>query len=103
MPFKYSPVEASKVSINTPFLNTITAIMDILGFFGRTDFSRISIFGPTFFLGGICRRIFSPLFCHRKVPRKSSSNIPNKILQNLYNKIPETALQRGRANISGSS
>ena len=45
---------------------------------------------------GFCRRIF--LILWEKCPEKSSRKIPGKILQNLYNKIPDTFLQRGLAN-----
>ena len=37
---------------------------------------------------GFCRRIFSPHFCGKKCPEKSSRKIPGKILQILYNKNP---------------
>ena len=40
------------------------------------------------FLRGFCRRIFSPHFCGKKCPEKSSRKIPGKILQNLHNKNP---------------
>ena len=52
-------------------------------------FSRIFIFGPPdFFFFGFSRRSFSPHFCGKKWPEKSSRKIPGKILQNLYNKNP---------------
>ena len=40
------------------------------------------------FVRGFCRRIFSPHFCGKKCPEKSSRKIPCKILQNLYNRNP---------------
>ena len=58
--------------------------------FGRTDFSRISIFQPPDFFRGFSRRIFSPHFCGKKCPEKFSRKIPGKILHNLYNKNPPT-------------
>ena len=58
--------------------------------FGRTNFSRIFIFEPPDFFRGFSRRIFSPHFCGKKCPEKSSRKIPGKILQNLYNKNPPT-------------
>ena len=42
------------------------------------------------FFRGFCRRIFSPHFCGKKCPEKSSRKIPGKILQILYNKNPPT-------------
>ena len=57
---------------------------------GRTDFSRIFIFGPPNFFRGFSRRIFSPHFFGKKCPEKSSRKIPGKTLQNLYNKNPPT-------------
>ena len=41
-----------------------------------------------FWAAGFCRRIFSPHFCGKKCPEKSSRKIPDKILQILYNKNP---------------
>ena len=55
--------------------------------FGRTDFSRIFIFGPADFFRGFCRRICSPRFCGKKCKTILQEN-PGKILQNLYNKNP---------------
>ena len=40
------------------------------------------------FFRGFSRRIFSPHFCGKKCPEKSSRKIPGKILQSLYNKNP---------------
>ena len=40
------------------------------------------------FFRGFSRRIFSPHFCGKKCPEKSSRKIPGKILQNLYNRNP---------------
>ena len=65
--------------------------------FGRTDFSRIFIFGPRGFFRGFSRRIFSPQFCGEKCPEKSSRKIPGKILQNLYNKNPRHISAEGPA------
>ena len=45
--------------------------------FGRTDFSRIFVFGPPDFRG-FSRRIFSPHFCGKKCPEKSSRKSPRK-------------------------
>ena len=54
--------------------------------FGRTDF----YFRAAGFFRGFSRRIFSPHFCGKKCPEKSSRKIPGKILQNLYYKNPPT-------------
>ena len=72
--------------------------------FGRTDFSRIFIFEPSDF-----PRILSPdflsSFLWEKVPRKilQEKNPPGKSpakSSKIYTtKIPDTFLQRGRANI----
>ena len=47
------------------------------------------------FFRGFCRRIFSPHFCGKKCPEKSSRKIPGKILQNLYNKNPRQLSAEG--------
>ena len=47
------------------------------------------------FFRGFSRRIFSPHFCGKKCPEKSSRKIPGKILQNLCNKNPPTHFCRG--------
>ena len=74
---------------------------------GRYTIVRVGFWQNGFFRGFLFlgRRIFSRIlspdfshFCGKKCPEKSSRKIPGKILQNLYNKIPDTFLQRGRAN-----
>ena len=59
------------------------------------------IFGPPDFFADFLAGIFSPQFCGKKCPEKSSRKIPEKILQNLYNKNPPTHffLKIGRGNI----
>ena len=54
------------------------------------------------FFRGFSRRIFSPHFCGKKCPEKSSRKIPGKILQNLYNKILQhiSADCPGQQNVS---
>ena len=62
--------------------------------FGKTDFLQIFIFRPPFyfraagFFRRFCRRIYSPHFCGKKCPKRSSRKIPGKILQNLHNQNP---------------
>ena len=63
--------------------------------FFRVGFWQNGFFADFFFLAagffrGFSRRIFSPHFCGKKCPEKSSRKIPEKILQNLYNKNPPT-------------
>ena len=59
--------------------------------FGRTDFSRIFIFGPLDFFADFLAGLLSPQFFGKKCPeKKTSRKIPAKILQNLYNKNPPT-------------
>ena len=52
--------------------------------FGRTDFSRIFIFEPPDFFADFLAGFFSPHFCGKRCPEKSSRKIPGKILQNFY-------------------
>ena len=54
---------------------------------GRTDFSRIFIFGPPDFFADFVAGFFL-IFVGKKCPEKSSRKIPGKMLQNLYNKNP---------------
>ena len=42
------------------------------------------LLGPAFGRTGFSRRIFSPHFCGKKCPEKSSRKIPGKILQHIY-------------------
>ena len=63
--------------------------------FGQNGFFADFYFWATGFFRGFCRRIFSPHFCGKKWPEKSSRKIPGKILQNLYNKNPPTHFCRG--------
>ena len=55
--------------------------------FGRTDFWRMFFFWAAGFSRGFSRWTFSPHFCGRKCPEKSSRKI---LLQNLYSKNPPT-------------
>ena len=89
-PGKYSTSEAQIFAENCrkPQIFAETGLSHLLGSdFGRTDFSRISIFGPADFFTDFVAG-FSPHFCGKKCPEKSSRKIPGEILQNLYNKNP---------------
>ena len=86
---KYPPKPPTTPNKTSQKIKSQKICSDLLGSgFGRTDFSRISIFGsPDFFadfLAGFCL----PQFCGKKCPEKSSRKIPGKILQNLHNKNP---------------
>ena len=80
-----------KTAAQLPF-SIVTCLAKV---FGRTDFSRNFIFGPPDFFRGFSRRIFSPHFCGKKWPEKSSRKIPGKILQNLHNKNPRHISAKG--------
>ena len=54
--------------------------------FRQNGFFADFYFWAAGFFRGFSRRIFSPHFCGKKCPEKSSRKIPGKILQNLYNK-----------------
>ena len=56
--------------------------------FWQNGFFADFYFWAAGFCRGFCRRIFSPHFCGKKCPEKSSRKIPDKILQILYNKNP---------------
>ena len=58
--------------------------------FRQNGFFADFYFWAAGFFRGFCRRSFSPHFCAKKCPEKSSRKIPGKILQNLYNKNPPT-------------
>ena len=58
-----------------------------VGFWQNGFFADFYFWAAGFFRG-FCRRIFSPHFCGKKCPEKSSRKIPGKILQNLYSKNP---------------
>ena len=53
-----------------------------------TDFFADFSFWAARLFRGFCRWIFSPHFCGKKCPEKSSRKIPGKILQHLYDKNP---------------
>ena len=59
------------------------------------------IFGQPDFFADFVAGFFLLIFCEKKCPEKSSKKIPSKILQQLHNKIPDTFLQRVRANTFG--
>ena len=58
--------------------------------FRQNGFFADFYFWAAGFFCGFSRRIFSPHFCGKKCPEKSSRKIPGKILQHLYNKNPPT-------------
>ena len=60
-----------------------------VGFWQNGFFADFYFWAAGFFCG-FSRRIFSPHFCGKKCPEKSSRKIPAKILQDLYNKNPPT-------------
>ena len=66
--------------------------------FGRADLSRIFIFGPLDFFADFVAGFFLLIFVGKSAQKNPPGKSPGKILQNLYNKIPDTFLQRGRAN-----
>ena len=67
--------------------------------FRQNGFFADFYFWAAGFFRGFSRRIFSPHFCGKKCPEKSSRKIPGKILQNLYNKNPSnTFLQIAQGN-----
>ena len=69
--------------------------------FRQNGFFADFYFWAAGFFRGFCRWIFSPHFCGKKCPEKSSRKIPGKILQNLNNKNPPTHFCRlPRAKIS---
>ena len=97
-PVKLSVVTYSDIVSPVPFLKDDQVI--------RVGFWQNGFFADFYFwAAGFSRRIFSPHFCGKKCPEKSSRKIPAKILQNLYNKNPpkfiqqkssDTFLQNGR-------
>ena len=72
----------------------------LLGF-GRTDFSRIFIFGPPDFFADFLADFFSSLLWE-KVPRKILQESPRKNPPNfIHQKSSDTFLQNGRGKICG--
>ena len=72
--------------------------------FRQNGFFADFYFWAAGFFRGFSRRIFSPHFCGKKCPEKSSRKIPGKILQNLYDKNPPTHFCRlagARNQVSG--
>ena len=69
--------------------------------FRQNGFFADFYFWAAGFFRGFSRRIFSPHFCGKKCPEKSSRKIPGKILQILYNKNPPTHFCRISADWPG--
>ena len=67
---------------------TLVALCFLGSVFGRTDFSRIFVFGPPDFLADFVAGFFLLIFCGKKCLEKSSRKIPGKIRQSLHNKNP---------------
>ena len=79
-------------------LRFATASVFRVGFWQNGFFADI-YFWAAGFSRGFCRRIFSPHFCGKKCPEKSSRKIPGKILQNLYNKNPRHISAEGPGQV----
>ena len=74
-----------------------------VGFWQNGFFRRFLFFGPPDFFRRFCRRIFSPHFCGKKCPdkkKKPPGKSPVKSSKFYTTKIPDTFLQRRRANRS---
>ena len=65
------------------------------GFRQKGFFADFFYFWAAGFFRGFSRRIFSPHFCGKKCPEKSSRKIPGKSLQNLNKKNPPAHFCRG--------
>ena len=58
--------------------------------FGRTDFSRIFIFGPPDFFADFLAGFFLLIFVGKSAQKNPPGKSPQKILQYLYNENPPT-------------
>ena len=67
--------------------------------FGRTDFSRISIFGPPDFVADFVAGFFRLFFVGESAQKNPPGKSPTKSSKVYTTKIPDTFLRRGRANI----
>ena len=65
--------------------------------FGRTDFSRIFIFGPPDFPADFLAGFFLLIFVGKSAQKNPPGKSPAKSSKNYTAKIPDTVLQRGRA------
>ena len=78
--------DSTTPSITTPYFR--------VGFWQNGFFADVYFWAAGFF-GGFCRRIFSPHFCEKKCPEKSSRKIPGKILQKFIQQKSPTHFCRG--------
>ena len=65
--------------------------------FGRTDFSRIFIFGPPDFFADFLAGFFLLIFVGKSAQKNPPGKSPPKSSKFCTTKIPDTFLQRGRA------
>ena len=79
--------KTSLQTIFSPFAHPFFLFFCRVGFW-QSGFFTDFYFWAAGFCRGFCRRIFSPHFCGKKCPEKSSRKIPDRILQILYNKNP---------------
>ena len=86
----WSPGFWHKYSIYHAFQHGYKPTINFRVGFWQNGFFADFYFWAAGFFRGFPRRIFSPHFCGKKCPEKSSRKIPAKILQNLYNKNPPT-------------
>ena len=92
--FSFSPSVTALSHRNCRRLPDYSSIR--VGFWQNGFFADFYFWAAGFFRG-FSRRIFSPHFCGKKRPEKSSRKIPGKILQNLYNKNPRHISAKGPA------
>ena len=72
--------------------------LEILGsVFGRTDFSRIFVFGPPDFFADFVAGFFLLIFVGKSAQKNPPGKSPAKSSKIYTTKIPDTFLQRGRA------
>ena len=65
---------------------------------GRTDFSRIFIFGPPDFFADFLAGFFLLIFVEKSAQKNPPGKSPAKSFKFYTTKIPDTFLQRGRTN-----
>ena len=96
------PARFAQLNVNNPAIFALRrSICHFLGsVFGRTDFSRIFIFGPPDFFADFVAGFFLLIFFVGKSAQKNPPGKSQAKSSKIYTtKIPDTFLQRSRANI----
>ena len=91
-------ISTKKCQTNTLRAEILEPRQNLGSVFGRTDFSRVFIFGPPDFFADLVAGFFLLIFVGKSAQKNPPGKSPAKSSKIYTTKIPDIFLQRGRAN-----